>query len=73
MTKPIVRGEGQSKLALCDCGQLHFTYGPLTLHFDREEFLRFTESVARLGALVRHTPRPISAVTHPASDTDLCH
>ena len=43
----------QSKVAFCGCGKLHFTYGPLTLHFDRVEFLAFADSVGRLGALVR--------------------
>lgn len=49
----VLRGDLQSKVALCECGKLHFTYGPMTLHFDRSEFLAFADSVGKLGALVK--------------------
>ena len=39
---------GQGKLALCECGKLHFTYGAITVHFEREEFFLFAEAVGRL-------------------------
>lgn len=69
----ILRGEGQSKLALCGCGRLHFTYGSVTLHFDHEEFLLFAESVGRLATMVR---QPDAGQTHAPShvpNTNICH
>ncbi|HEY6085300.1 MAG TPA: hypothetical protein VIU63_07870 [Nitrospira sp.] len=49
----VMQGKGQGKLALCGCGKIHFSYGPVTLHFDREEFVLFAESVGWLGAMVK--------------------
>jgi len=43
------------QLHVCDCRQLHLTYGSLTLHFDQEEFLRFATTVTTLA-----TQLPIS-------------
>jgi hypothetical protein len=37
-------------LNISGCGRLHFTSGPLTLHFDRDEFLVFARVVATLAA-----------------------
>lgn len=69
----VVHGEGQSKLVFCGCGRFHFTYGPLTLHFDPDEFLRFTKSVERLSVLARQTPQTESTMTKRAPNTDRCH
>lgn len=49
------RGDVQSKLVLCECGKFHFTYRSMTLHFEREEFFAFVDSVARLGRLVKES------------------
>lgn len=45
MTNAIMHGEEQSKLAPCGCAEFHFTYEPLTVRFDWDEVLRFSESV----------------------------
>jgi len=68
----VMRGSGQTKLALCTCGKLHLTYGAVTLHFDRDEFLLFAESVGRMSAIVRKVPRPVltSSLTPNAN---ICH
>jgi hypothetical protein len=69
----VLRGDLQSKLAFCGCGKLHFTYGPLTLHFDRVEFLAFADSVGRLGALVRQAAKDSAVVPSHVSNATVCH
>jgi len=44
--------DGPMKLVLCGCGKLHLTYGAVTLHLTRDEFLVFAESVQRLAVIV---------------------
>ena len=68
----VMRGSGQTKLALCTCGKLHLTYGAVTLHFDRDEFLLFAESVGRMSAIARQVPGPVltSSLTPNAN---ICH
>ncbi|HEX7092291.1 MAG TPA: hypothetical protein VF205_01335 [Nitrospiraceae bacterium] len=69
----VLRGELQSKVAFCGCGKLHFTYGPMTLHFDRSEFLAFADSVGRLGALVRQAAKDSPVVPSHVSNAIVCH
>jgi hypothetical protein len=69
----VLRGDLQSKVAFCGCGKLHFTYGPLTLHFDRVEFLAFADSVSRLGALVRQAAKDSTFVPGHVSNATVCH
>lgn len=69
----VLRGDLQSKVAFCGCGKLHFTYGPLTLHFDRGEFLAFADSVGRLGAHVRQAAKDSSVVPSHVSNTTVYH
>jgi len=68
-----LRSDLQSKVAFCGCGKLHFTYGPLTLHFDRVEFLAFADSVGRLGALVRQSTKESTAVSSRVPNATVCH
>lgn len=68
-----IRTSEQSILAICDCGRLHLTYGPVTLHFHQEEFLAFTNELSRLAGFVRmivdcQTPTPI-----PGQQRSVCH
>ena len=69
----VLRGEGQSKAVLCDCGTLHFTYGSVILHFDRDEFLLFAESVGRLGTMVRQAANGSSLAPSRIPNTNVCH
>ena len=69
----MIRGDGQSKVALCDCGKLHFTYGPVTLHFDREEFLKFADSVGRLGSQVKQAAKDSTHAFSSVSSANVCH
>ena len=62
-----VNQDGQTTLDVCGCGRLHLTYGPVTLNFKRDEFVRFARDVGRLAnylATVQHIGAPLSrAVT----------
>lgn len=49
----VIHGNGQAALNVCGCDRLHFTYGPITLHFDRKEFVAFADAVARLRLSAR--------------------
>jgi hypothetical protein len=69
----VMHGEGQAKLALCGCGKLHFTYGPVTLHFDRDEFQRFAESVGRLGAIVKRSTHGVAHESRLSPSANICH
>lgn len=40
-----VHHDGQTALAVCGCGRLHLTYGPITLNFQRDEFVKFARDV----------------------------
>ena len=67
-----MQNNGQMKLALCGCGKLHFTYGAVTVHFDREEFILFAESVNRMSALMRQTSNGSPLSPMPASNIRMC-
>ena len=41
-----MKDQGQGRLALCECGKLHFTYGSVAVHFEREEFLSLFQTGA---------------------------
>ena len=69
----VLRGELQSKVAFCGCGKLHFTYGPLTLHFDRSEFLAFADSVGRIGAIVGQAAKDSPIVPSHGPNAIVCH
>ncbi len=46
----VLESNGQTALSICACGKLHFSYGQLTLHLERDEFLTFAGEVAKLVA-----------------------
>lgn len=66
-----IHGKGQAKLNVCGCGKLHFTYGPITLHFDHKEFQVFAEVVGRLAAQAPYVEDNLDPVT-PRTET-VCH
>ena len=58
-----VNQDSQTTLDVCGCGRLHLTYGPVTLNFKRDEFVRFARDVGRLAnylATVQHIAGPFS-------------
>ncbi len=74
MDNVIHHGNGQAALNACGCGRLHFTYGPITLHFDRDEFQMFAAVVGRLAAQVpcvedNHDPMTMA----PTRPDTVCH
>ena len=42
----------QLKLNVCDCSRIHLTYGSITLHFEKEEFLAYAMQLTRMAAQV---------------------
>jgi hypothetical protein len=69
----VLRGDGQSKLVFCGCGKLHFTYGFVTLHFDKDEFVRFADSVGRLRGLVKQAAEDSTLLPGHIQDASVCH
>lgn len=69
----ILRADGPMKLVLCGCGRLHVTCGPVTLHFNRDEFLAFASSVGRLAAVVTQHPASLAPAARPGAHTEVCH
>ncbi len=69
----VVQGKGQAALNLCGCGKLHFTYGPVTLHFEREEFQAFAETVCRLAYQSRHIVDMPNVTTVSPGPGSVCH
>lgn len=69
----VIHGRGQAALNVCGCGRLHFTYGPITLHMDRDEFAVFADTVTRLASQLRHANESLSATPSPNHSDTLCH
>ena len=69
----VIHGNGQAALNVCDCGRLHFTYGPITLNFEREEFQAFAEVVSRLAAQVPDIEDHPDLVTRGPRTETICH
>jgi hypothetical protein len=45
-----IQGKGRTTMAICQCGRLHVTYGPITPHFEPRDFLHFANDVGRTEA-----------------------
>lgn len=70
----VVHGNRRVKLNVCTCGKLHFTYGPITLHFDRDEFQVFAEVVGKLAAQIPYSEdHPASMIIAATKPDLLCH
>lgn len=68
-----IHGNGQAALNLCGCGRLHFTYGPITLHFEQEEFVAYANEVSRLAESLRQLADGRSPVLLPGLNGRACH
>lgn len=68
-----IHGNGQAALNVCGCGRLHFTYGPITLHFEHEEFTRFAGEVGRLATHLQHVIAGREPVLVPGQNGTVCH
>ena len=69
----VIHGNGQAALNLCGCGRLHFTYGPITLHFERDEFEVFAGVVGRLATQVPDAENHPSPLTRTPTTETICH
>ncbi|MCP9448161.1 MAG: hypothetical protein NNA22_11425 [Nitrospira sp.] len=69
----VIHRQGQAGMNICGCGKLHFTYGPITLHFSREEFQVFAEVVGRLAAQVPDIEDHPDLVTRAPRIETICH
>lgn len=67
------RSDRQTILSICGCGGLHLTYGPLTLHFEREEFIAFAGSVAQLASQLREVEDHSLATSLSIHNNTACH
>lgn len=67
------RSDKQTILSICDCGGLHLTYGPLTLHFERDEFIAFSGSVAQLASQLREVEEHSLALPLSTHNNSACH
>ena len=65
--------ERSMKLALCDCGGLRLSSGPMTIHFTREEFQMFAESVGRLATIVAQPTLDQALKTTRSNVSEVCH
>jgi hypothetical protein len=73
MMQRVMQGDGEAVLHLCGCGKLHLTYGPLTLHFEQAEFIRFAGEVGRLATRLQHVIADREPVLMPGQNGPVCH
>jgi hypothetical protein len=69
----VIHGNGQAALNVCGCDRLHFTYGPITLHFDRKEFVAFADAMARLATQFGQADDSRSLAPSSAYSDTICH
>lgn len=67
------RTDGPMKVVLCGCGRMYLTCGPITLHFERDEFLAFASTVARRAAIVYQQPAGLAPTLRPGAQSEVCH
>lgn len=69
----MLRADQSMKLALCDCGGFRLSSGPMTIHFTREEFQMFAESVGRLASIVAQPSFGEASKTIRSKVSEVCH
>jgi hypothetical protein len=65
--------DGAMKLVLCGCGKMHVTLGSITIHFTREEFQLFAESIRRLASIVAQASLGQTSLTPQSAPSEVCH
>lgn len=68
-----IHGNGQAALNVCGCGRLHFTYGPITLHFEQVEFAIFAHEAGRLAGTLSQLSDDRGPVLISGQDGTFCH
>ncbi|MDF0674698.1 MAG: hypothetical protein P0120_10250 [Nitrospira sp.] len=71
--KNTLQADGAMRLVLCDCGKLHVTLGSVTLHFTRDEFQKFAESIRRLAGIVGQSGPFQASAGGRSSFSEGCH
>lgn len=66
-------GHHKPTLTVCACGQIRFTYGPITVRFDPDQFLAFASSVAMRGSQFRQSVGNCHPADASSAHGDLCH
>jgi hypothetical protein len=68
-----LRSAGRATLNVCECGRLHVTYGPITLHFKPDDFLAFGEAVTLLVEQFRLVQSDRLVPSTPTGHETVCH
>lgn len=71
--KKTLRTQEAMKLVLCGCGKIHVTWGSITLHFMRDEFQAFAESIRRLAAIMTQPSANEKSPATTSSFSEVCH
>jgi hypothetical protein len=61
------------KLVVCDCGGLRLSSGPISIHFSREEFQVFAETVGRLASIVAQPTFGQTSKITRSNPSEVCH
>lgn len=69
----VIQHDGDAVLNVCGCGKVHFSYGPITLHFDREGFVAFARDVSRLADSFRELSDGLKPGLTSARNNTACH
>lgn len=69
----VIRSAGRTALTVCACGKLHFTYGPITLHFETKEFVSFADDIAHLITQFRLIQDDRQSVPASTYNDIVCH
>jgi hypothetical protein len=69
----MLQSDGRMKLVLCGCGKLHMTCGSVTVHFTRDEFQAFAESVRRIAAIIAQPSASGASTEAQDAFSGMCH
>lgn len=61
------------KLNVCNCGGINLTYGSVTFHFEKEEFLAYAMHVGRMATHVTNASGFQMARGLTDAETSSCH
>ena len=71
--KPTMTSSQHLKLNACNCGRIHLTYGSVTLHFTKEEFLAYAMYVGKMATHVSSTAGLQMAGGFTDAENTNCH
>jgi len=65
--------DGATRLILCNCGGLRLASGAVTIHFGREEFQVFAESIRRLASIIAEPSLSQASLATQSSLNEVYH